>query len=144
MFPTGYGQFYFQGGPKRAHRVSYILHHGPIPEGLHILHSCNNRYCVNPEHLRAGTREENMADMAMAGNHYGQILSAQNVHDIRRLLNQGVLNQNAIAYMFGVSRSAISLISSGITWAHLPEEDFGTAAQSVSDGQCTAAIPEDG
>jgi hypothetical protein len=139
----GYGNIEYEGKTCLAHRVSYILHYGPIPEGLYILHSCNNRCCVNPDHLRAGTQKDNAIDMVIAGNVSGQILSAQNVHDIRRLLNQGVLNQNAIAYMFGVKQKAISNIKTGISWAHLPEEDSGTAAQSVSGGQCTAATPED-
>lgn len=65
----GYGQF--QVGtlksPKirQAHRVSYEIYKGQIPEGHHILHSCDNRICVNPEHLRTGTNLDNVRDRVM-------------------------------------------------------------------------------
>lgn len=61
--PKGYGR---TGTPHHsevlAHRVSYIEFKGPIPEGLHILHSCDNPRCINPDHLRAGTNTENVQD----------------------------------------------------------------------------------
>lgn len=58
----GYGSFGLNGKVHRAHRVAYMLTAGPIPEGAHILHSCDNPSCVNPAHLRAGTRSDNMRD----------------------------------------------------------------------------------
>jgi hypothetical protein len=60
----GYGQMKVDGKVLRTHRVAYEAFHGPIPEDMHILHSCDNPLCVNPAHLRAGTMEQNMADMA--------------------------------------------------------------------------------
>ena len=54
----GYGQYH----NWRAHRVAYALTHGEIPEGMNILHTCDVRACINPEHLWAGTQQENIID----------------------------------------------------------------------------------
>lgn len=60
----GYGQF---GRSKAAYRAAWELANGPIPPGAHVLHSCDNRLCVRPDHLRLGTHGDNMADMAARG-----------------------------------------------------------------------------
>jgi hypothetical protein len=55
----GYGSFFFEGKPRGAHRVSYIIANGSVPSGMHIDHLCRNPWCVNPEHLEPVTLAEN-------------------------------------------------------------------------------------
>jgi hypothetical protein len=63
---SGYGHIFWEGKIIDAHRVSYVLAYGEIPENMMILHNCNNKLCVNPNHLRTGTQSDNMADLAKA------------------------------------------------------------------------------
>lgn len=66
-YQNGYGWLKVFGKVVSVHRFSYELHRGPIPEGMHILHSCDVRHCVNPDHLRVGTHQKNMAEAAERG-----------------------------------------------------------------------------
>lgn len=65
---TGYGAFKFQGKVVDAHRLSFIIHKGYIPDGFYVCHKCNNRLCVNPDHLLLGTPSDNHRDGVLFGN----------------------------------------------------------------------------
>jgi len=65
----GYGIFQMAGRPQKAHRVSYEMHVGPIPEGLQLDHLCRNRGCVNPDHLEPVTTQENTRRGNVGKNH---------------------------------------------------------------------------
>ena len=108
----------------RAHRLSYEIFTGPIPEGLCVCHRCDVRSCVNPSHLFLGTIQENNADMmqkdrhryiAHSGAENGRAkLSDNQVRGIRILARQ--FSQTHVAKMFGVDRSTVGYIVRGKTW----------------------------
>jgi len=68
----GYGQFGFKNKVVRSHRVAWELTFGPIPSGLHVLHRCDNRKCVNPAHLFLGTNKDNVNDRELKGRHHSK------------------------------------------------------------------------
>jgi hypothetical protein len=68
----GYGSIYADGRLQKAHRVVWQVEHGPIPDGLHVLHQCDNPPCCNPAHLFLGTHADNMADKIAKGRDHNQ------------------------------------------------------------------------
>jgi hypothetical protein len=68
----GYGWFRCNGKRVPAHRFSLEYHKGPIPEGMNACHTCDNRWCVNPDHLYAGSQSENIRDCVARGRHNWQ------------------------------------------------------------------------
>lgn len=124
-----YGTLSVHGKGILAHRFSYELHYGPIPDGLDVCHTCDNPSCVNPAHLWLGTAKDNAQDMARKGRwnnvlflgeaHPNSKLTNENVIAIRRLRKQGVQGIE-LAKQFNVTPSTISCIVLYKTWKHIP------------------------
>jgi len=116
--PVGYGQFGIHYKMCKAHRVAWFLTYGAIPEGLCVLHKCDNRGCVNPYHLFLGTRADNMQDAARKGQ-MARKLTAEDVQNIREMITEGNQTYQEIADEYDVSRRTIYDLSRFKTWAHI-------------------------
>lgn len=110
-----YGVLKIPGQKKnlRAHVFSYEQTHGPLPEGQWALHHCDNRKCVRPSHLFAGTNQDNMTDMAVKGRALGiprVHLSPTEKNRMRADYQRGGVTQPALAERFGVSLQTVGRI----------------------------------
>ena len=100
-----------------AHRVSWHLVNGPIPEGVFVLHHCDNKLCVNPKHLFLGTQKDNIHDMLRKGRNVGfRKLTRDEVRQIRFLWATRVYTQPEIASVFKCCPQTISLIVTHKIW----------------------------
>lgn len=118
---TGYGNFGLgraSEGKAKAHRVSWELYRGAIPEGKHVLHRCHVPRCVNPDHLYIGDRRDNMRDMAISGRQHLQKLTPDQAWEILHSEE----SWRVLAAQFGVTRQTISHIRNGHSWKHLDAE----------------------
>jgi hypothetical protein len=122
----GYGHTRHEGRNWRAHRLAWVEAHGPIPagEGHHgtvVMHTCDNRLCINPAHLRLGTHAENMADMRDKGRRKGigtgetngrAKLAPEQVEAIRA----DTRGKRTIAPDYGISPAQVQRIRRGLQW----------------------------
>lgn len=111
-----YGSFrpggIYKASHSYAHRFSWIIHRGKIPDGLWVLHKCDNPPCVNPQHLFLGTAADNVRDASMKGRMTHKLSDAE-VAEIRALRARGIPTEN-IRQMYGVSSGHISSIVRGV------------------------------
>ena len=121
-----YGRVTVDGKAYLVHRLAYQLYYNEeIPNDRMILHSCNNRSCMNPAHLRLGTHAENMQDMVDAnrqakGEDNGNSkLTLDEIVEIKELLASGKYFHREIAAMYGISRPAVTDINKGKTWKRI-------------------------
>ncbi len=123
---SGYVRMPAVGGKRwLAHRYAYHAAHGPIPPGLVVMHSCDNRPCINPEHLSVGTAKDNVHDMLRKGRdacvgsrHFGAKMDDESVRQVRLCAQLGITH-TWLAGIFGVSQSVMSRAIGGRLWKHV-------------------------
>jgi len=131
---TGYGLFQMRPGAIQcgAHRAAWLLYRGEIPDKMQVCHRCDNRACVNPDHLFLGTAHDNMRDAANKGRmkwkpnappralprgeaHHSAVLTEESVAAIRASDAPGV----SLARQYGVSPNTIGRVRQRLTWGHV-------------------------
>ena len=140
----GHGHFKLDGKITLAHRAAWEDKHGPIPDGICVLHKCDNPPCVDDEHLFLGTQVDNIADMDAKGRrnwnsgneHHSRLhpecmargervssakLTKENVRFIFWLRAQG-WDLRRLAAEFGVSLQLISMVLTRKIWRHIQPE----------------------
>lgn len=106
-----------------AHRLAWQLTNGPIPKGQCVLHKCDNKLCVNPDHLFLGSNSDNIKDMLKKGRQvkgskmWSSKLSEEQVREIRE--KNKTQSKNSLALEYGVSRQTILNICLGRSWKHV-------------------------
>lgn len=123
----GYGTLTIGGRQHYVHRLAYELSKGAIPEGLEVMHECDNPPCINPDHLVAGTRKDNMRDCVRKGRHggppppqlEGKNPAAKLSRAQVRLIKASSNTYRELAVMYGVSPSAVGKIKRGETWQNV-------------------------
>lgn len=110
---TGYGNFILKGKNCLAHRVAWELTNGKIPEGMDILHHCDNPPCCNPKCLFLGTQTDNMRDRNRKGRHNIGKVTNEEISEIRNLRQKGMLLRE-IAELYPISCQTVGRICSNV------------------------------
>lgn len=139
LMPNGYSKIGKNGKSYLGHRLAWITARGDIPDGLCVLHKCDNRKCINPDHLFLGTKQDNTDDMMRKGRgrfvglqspncrkptppkgerHFNAKLTEKQVEEMRAMYGGGA-TQVAIAAKFGVRQCHVSRILRKESWAHV-------------------------
>jgi HNH endonuclease len=128
--PKGYGAFWINGRPRKAHHVSWEIQNGPIPSGRHVLHSCDTPSCVNTRHLFLGTNNDNVMDKVAKGRQArGRVLAdpkrgegnpqSKLTEDHVRAIRLDPNSGRQIAQKYGLSEGTVSQIRSRQLWRHV-------------------------
>jgi hypothetical protein len=130
---SGYGVCCFRAVEYKAHRIAFFLGDGRLRTSMLVLHSCDNRSCCNPRHLRQGTPKQNSQDSVkrgrnarLRGERNGKAkLTRRQVKSIRKMLRDVAagrlrIYQYRIAERHGVSAATVSYLKNGGRWDHVP------------------------
>lgn len=126
---NGYGQISLGPGPiVKAHRAAWMVYRGPIPDGIQVLHHCDNPPCCNPDHLYLGTPADNSRDRISRGRHRSAPLKGS-AHPLAKLTEADVRHirdlgrpygLHALARLYGINRTTITAIVDRRKWKHVP------------------------
>ena len=120
---SGYGVIRIEGTGWTSHRLAYSIFNGEIPKGLCVLHRCDNRKCVNPEHLFVGTKGTNNTDRHSKGRscvgerHPLAKLTEEDVLEIRR--TYGTISAKKAAKIYGICPTKVKDIRNYRSWRHI-------------------------
>jgi len=125
----GYGTLHKGDGDSRpvaTHRLSYIMHTGDIPDGMYVMHTCDNPRCVNPAHLVLGTASDNVRDMWEKGRAKPKGVKGEahlkakiTEDDVRMIRADKTRSNHELARLLGVSPNAVRYVRIGRTWTHV-------------------------
>lgn len=123
----GYGMFWLNGKNEKAHRVAFVIASGEIPSGMQVNHHCDNRMCCNPDHLYAGTTQDNVNDRERrkrgrrlrGPEHPNTTLTEQDVLEMRSSYSAGGVTQKEIAAKYSISDRTVGQIIRRSRWSHI-------------------------
>jgi len=116
----GRGRLSYDKKQIQAHRASWMIYKGPIPEGMYVCHTCDNEVCTNPRHLFLGSCADNIRDMFKKGRSVKAKLTVKDVKEIRCALLCGQTGSE-LAAKYGVDKMTISDIKLLKTWTYLKD-----------------------
>lgn len=119
---NGYGLVKRKGITWRVHRLEWIMNKGPIPDGLLVLHKCDNPACYNLDHLYLGTQSDNMKDCVVKGRHANNCKVGEE-HPRAKLTKEKAeqiradsRSHRVLASLYGVSATAVANIKANRSW----------------------------
>ena len=125
QFGHGYGNFRCCGDSCAAHRISWIITHKRIPEGMQVLHHCDNRLCVRPDHLWLGKNIDNVMDKVkklrhdFGEKHPGARLTEKQIIEIRSLYKPYTMTAKMLSKKYEISISNIYSVLKNKIWKHV-------------------------